>query len=83
MDPQTVRDVVAEVLAGIAPDGDIAALDPHRSLREQLDLDSLDFLAFVERISERTGVPVREEDYPVVDTLDGCSTLLSGGSPVP
>jgi acyl carrier protein len=82
MDPQTVRTVILEVLAGIAPDGDLDALDPARSLREQLDLDSLDFLAFVERVSERTGVPVREEDYPAVDTLEGCAALLSGGSPV-
>lgn len=82
MDQQTVHDVVVDVLAGIAPDGDFTALDPERSLREQLDLDSLDFLAFVERVSERTGVPVREEDYPTVDTLEGCTALLSGGSPV-
>jgi acyl carrier protein len=81
MNQQTVHDVVVEVLAGIAPDGDFTALDPRRSLREQLDLDSLDFLAFVERLSERTGVPVREEDYPTVDTLAGCTAFLSGGEP--
>jgi acyl carrier protein len=82
MDTQAVHDVVLEVLGSIAPDGDLDSLDPARSLREQLDLDSLDFLAFVERVSERTGVAVREEDYPTVDTLDGCAALLSGGSPV-
>lgn len=82
MDEQTARDMVVGVLLGIAPDADIDRVDPSGSLREQLDLDSLDFLAFVERLSERAGVEVREEDYPTVDTLDGAVTLLSRGSPV-
>jgi acyl carrier protein len=82
MDEQTARDMVSTVLLGIAPDADLDSVDPDGSLREQLDLDSLDFLAFVERLSERAGVEVREEDYPTVDTLDGAVTLLSRGSPV-
>lgn len=82
MDQQTARDVVAEVLGGIAPDADLDSVDAKGSLRDQLDLDSLDFLAFVERLSERTGVEVREEDYPTWDTLDGAVSLLSGGTPV-
>jgi len=72
-----VREVVLAALARIAPDGDLDALDPRGSLRDQLDLDSLDFLAYVEMISEGTGVSVREEDYPAVDTLDGAMSLLS------
>lgn len=72
-----LRALVLDVLAGIAPDAADVPLDPTRSLREQLDLDSLDFLAYVERLSEATGHPVPEEDYPAVDTLDGAVALLS------
>jgi len=80
MDDRDVRALAVEVLSGIAPDGDFDALDPAASLRRQLDLDSLDFMAYVELLSERTGAPIREEEYPLVDTLDGCVTLLSPAS---
>lgn len=80
MDERDVRDLVVEVLSGIAPDGDFDSLEPAVSLRRQLDLDSLDFMAYVELLSERTGAPIREEEYPLVDTLDGCVTLLRPAS---
>jgi acyl carrier protein len=76
MEQPEVRALVVEVLRGVAPDGDFDTLDPAVSLREQLDLDSLDFLAYVERLSQRTGAPIPEEDYPLADTLDGCAQLL-------
>ncbi|MGZ4592910.1 MAG: acyl carrier protein [Actinomycetes bacterium] len=81
MDQRDVRALVVEVLSGIAPDGDFDALDPTSSLRTQLDLDSLDFMAYVERLSERTGAPIHEDEYPLVDTLDGCATLLAPAGP--
>jgi len=81
MDEHDVRNLVVEVLSGIAPDGAYDSLDPTRSLRTQLDLDSLDFISYLETLSERTGAPIREEDYPLVDTLDGCVTLLSPADP--
>ena len=80
MDERDVRALAVEVLSGIAPDGDFDSLDPAVSLRRQLDLDSLDFMAYVELLSERTGAPIREEEYPLVDTLDGCVTLLRPAS---
>jgi acyl carrier protein len=76
MDERDVRELVVQVLSDIAPDGDFDSLDPTVSLRRQLDLDSLDFMAYVEMLSERTGSPIPEEEYPLVDTLDGCVTLL-------
>lgn len=78
MNERDVRELVVEVLSGIAPDGDFESLDPERSFRAQLDLDSLDFMAFVERLSERTGAPIHEDEYPLADTLDGCVELLHG-----
>jgi acyl carrier protein len=81
MEQRDVRALVVEVLSGIAPDGDFDSLDPARSLRSQLDLDSLDFMSYVEQLSQRTGAPIREEEYPLVDTLDGCATLLAAVSP--
>jgi acyl carrier protein len=62
---------VARVLERVAPGSDLAQVDPDRSLREQLDLDSLDFLAYVEGLSAACGRDIPEADYPVVDTLSG------------
>jgi acyl carrier protein len=82
MNDTDARAVIVEVLSAVAPDGDVDSLDPARSLRTQLDLDSLDFMAYVERLSERTGAPNREEEYPMADTLDGCVALIAAtGSP--
>lgn len=72
------RQVVAEVLNRIAPGSDLAAVDPHASLRRELDLDSLDFLAYVEGLSARCGRDVPEVDYPVVDTAAGAVAFVVG-----
>ena len=70
-DGKEARDVVTGILADIAPEADLTEIDPAAELQPQLDIDSLDFLRFVEGIVERTGLPVPEQDYQQVATLDG------------
>lgn len=72
MNAAEVRALVVDALLVIAPGSEVDDLDEQASLREQLDLDSLDFLAYVEQLSQRSGREVREVDYPTVDTLRGC-----------
>jgi acyl carrier protein len=67
-----LRTTVLEALLDVAPEIDPAQVDGTTPLQEQLDLDSMDFLSFLEGVAERTGVEVREEDYAEVRTLDGC-----------
>ena len=50
-------------------------------LREQLDLDSMDFLAFLEGVAERTGVEVPERDYEAVAALQGCVDYVAAAAP--
>ena len=69
--PEKVRAAVCEVLAAIAPEFDAAALRPAEPLREQIDLDSFDFLNVLIALNERLGIEVPEKDYPQVQTLDG------------
>jgi acyl carrier protein len=59
-----IRDVVLRVLGGIAPEADLAALDPGVSFRDQLDIDSMDFLNFVIGVCEELEIDVPEADYP-------------------
>ena len=49
-------------------------------LREELDIDSMDFLNFVIGLHERTGIDVPERDYPKLATLAGCVSYLSAAA---
>jgi acyl carrier protein len=73
--------VIARVLARIAPEADLAALDPAADLRESLDIDSMDFLNFVVGLHKETGVEVPESDYPALATLAGCLDYLAARAP--
>jgi len=66
-----IRAAVKEELSNIAPEMDLAAIDPSADLREALDIDSMDFLNFITAMHRRLGVNVPEVDYPKLFTLDG------------
>jgi acyl carrier protein len=72
-----IRDSVIGALRRVAPEADPAALRPDVSLREELDLDSMDFLNFVLALHERLGVEIPESDYAKLYTLDGAVAYLS------
>jgi len=72
------RDLIFEVLGGIAPEADPATLAGDADLREALDLDSMDFMNFVVALHERTGIDMPEADYPKLRTLDGAIAYLGG-----
>jgi acyl carrier protein len=76
MSPEEIRAAVVAALTGIAPEADPAAIDPDEPLREQLDLDSMDFLNFVIRVHQRLGVEIPEADYPRLATLAGAVGYL-------
>jgi len=66
-----IRAAIQEELSNIAPEMDLAAIDPSADLREALDIDSMDFLNFITAMHRRLGVNVPEVDYPKLFTLDG------------
>ena len=68
--------VVEEAIAGIVPDADFARLGPGEPFRDALEMDSLDFLRFVETLGERTGCRIDEDGYPELTTLDGAAGFL-------
>jgi len=71
-----ITDVVLLALGRIAPEADLSALNPTGDIREQLDIDSVDFLNFVLAIHERLGIDIPEADYGKLRTLDSCSAYL-------
>jgi acyl carrier protein len=57
-------------LEEIAPEVDAAAIDPALALRDQVDLDSIDFLNLIAALSEEIGADIPERDYESLETLD-------------
>ncbi|MFA5885447.1 MAG: acyl carrier protein [Acidimicrobiia bacterium] len=72
-----VRNAVLAVLARIAPEADLDALPDDVDVREELDIDSIDFLSFMVGIYEALGVDVPEADYPQCVTIAGCVAYLA------
>jgi len=70
MQPDQVASRILEILAEVAEGLDLSNLDADLSLREQLGLDSVDFLDFVMVLRNRYGIEVPEEDYQELMTLN-------------
>jgi acyl carrier protein len=77
MNTEQARTAVVEVLGRIAPEVDLSDLPGDADFRDELDLDSMDFLSLVEGLKDSTGVDVPEADYGKVQTLDGLLAYLS------
>lgn len=77
MQEAQARALAAEVLAGIAPEADLATVRDDEDLRTALDLDSMDFMNFVIGLSERSGQSIPEADTPRLYTLRGLVAYLS------
>jgi acyl carrier protein len=76
MTPEHARDLVEQAVLRIVPDAELASLPPDVELRRELELDSLDFLGFVEQLSREAGVRIDEEDYPALATLESSVDFL-------
>jgi acyl carrier protein len=76
MNEDEIRAVLLDELGNIAPEIDLRKVDASADLREALDIDSIDFLNFMEAIHKRLGTEVPEIDYPRLFTLDGAVTYL-------
>ncbi|MFD6230310.1 acyl carrier protein [Streptomyces sp. NPDC060232] len=70
---ETIKAVIEEVVPGADP----SAVSADENFREGLEMDSLDFLSFVEALSGRTGLALPEQDYPALTTLGGCADYVA------
>jgi acyl carrier protein len=78
-DAGAARAAVEAAIRLIVPDADFGYVGDDVALRGEFELDSLDFLSFVEALSSRTGVPIPEDDYPRLATMATCVEFLSQG----
>lgn len=77
MTREELRTAVLDALVSVVPEADPAAIRPTAPLREELDIDSMDFINFVVALHEAVGVDVPEADYGELSTLEACLSYLA------
>ena len=71
-----IRQVVLDILARIAPDEDLSSIDDDVAFREQMELDSMDFLDIVMELRKMYRVQIPEEDYGNLVTMQSTVDYL-------
>lgn len=74
---EEVRTKVLDIIADIALDDDVTGIKDDVALREQLDLDSMDFLDIVMELKKRHKIEVPQEDYTKLASMQSCVEYLA------
>lgn len=72
-----VQDAIVQALTSVAPELGSTPLNPDVPLRDQVDLDSMDFLRFVMELHKLLGVEVPESDYAKLPSLTAAADYLA------
>ncbi|MBB6349988.1 acyl carrier protein [Nonomuraea muscovyensis] len=81
MTPEQARQYVEDALGRVAPDARLQDIPPDADFRDLFELDSLDFLSYVENLSEASGRRIDEDDYPEITTMAGAVGFLARSTP--
>ena len=73
---QRVKKIILDIIAVVAPDADLSNVRSDIALRDQLDMDSMDFLDIVMELRQRYKVEVPKDDYSRLATLNSCVEYL-------
>lgn len=76
LEANEVRQRVLDIIADVALDEDLSQIKDDVALRDQLDLDSMDFLDIVMELKKRHKIEVPQEDYPQLASLQSCVEYL-------
>jgi acyl carrier protein len=71
-----IREEVLDILKDIAPDEDLSQLKDDQSFREQMELDSMDFLDIVMELRKRHRIQIPEDDYVNLRSMDSTVAYL-------
>ncbi len=77
MTDSEVRQIVVDIIEIIAPDADLSNIKDDVRLRDQLELDSMDFLDIVMELRKRYKIEVPKEEYQELASLDSCVAYLA------
>lgn len=81
MTADQVLAVIREELVRLAPEVDFDTVDRNRSIQQEFDIDSMDFLNFITALYARLGVNVPEADYAKVATIASAQVYLLARPP--
>ena len=76
MKEEELHSEILKALKQVAPEVDAATLDSEQTFRDQLGIDSIDYLNFIVGLEERLGLRIAEIDYPRLSSLAGCLDYL-------
>ncbi|KGO34393.1 MAG: acyl carrier protein [Desulfoprunum sp.] len=76
MTREDIKALILEIIHDIDDEADFDNLQPDQPLRDQLDLDSMDFLDIVMELRKRHQLQIPESDYPRLATLNSCADYL-------
>jgi acyl carrier protein len=76
MDEAQIRRIALDALQHIAPEVDVETLRPDRLLRDEVDLDSMDWLRYISALHQRLGVNIPEADYQLLISIDAVVAYL-------
>ncbi len=76
MNREEIETIVLEVMLNIIPEMEPSTLDARVSFRDQVEMDSVDYLNFVLTLEKRLGIRIPEIDYPRLSSLDGSTAYL-------
>ena len=71
-----IQEVVLRALGNVAPEVDLKSIDPSKDLRDQIDIDSVDFLNFVIGLHKELEIEIPDADLPKLATLNSCVGYL-------
>ena len=77
MTPAEIREEILDILSDIAPDEDLSGMDDSVAFRDQLELDSMDFLDIVMELRKRHRVQIPEEDYENLASMQSTVQYLT------
>ncbi|HME60123.1 MAG TPA: phosphopantetheine-binding protein [Candidatus Binatia bacterium] len=77
MTESEIRQIVQQALSNVAPEVDVNAIDPAKDIRDQVDIDSVDFLNFVIGLHKEFNVEIPDADVAKLTTLNGCVGYLA------
>jgi len=77
MTREDIIQAIKDIISSIAPDEELDGLTPDEPLREQIELDSMDFLDIVMELRKQYKVEVPKEEYSQLATLKGCVDYLA------
>lgn len=77
MNRAEIREEILDILSDIAPDEDLSQLDDQKPFREQLELDSMDFLDIVMELRKRHRIQVPEGDYQQLASMASTVAYLT------